>query len=283
MQGVTRGGKMVAQVLGSGRRLDVVKNVVRACSRNSTVLEHSRLKFDRLLDRSTIYHLDQYSGESPTPISINEALEQASQPTQEESFKYITKEIPIRLANMIMELQSVPRALSIQPQFQEVLFQYIQSFKDIQVFSGTIFNSDTNDRLVSVLKEIKFRHIDTVPIMAAATKGMMADNVDGKMDDENIQYCMDRLYTNRISIHLLICQYKAVHLSKKKCSTNTSIMLGTIDANCDVLDVAREAYADAALMCDKEYQEHPDLEIVGRDATSREIAVQEIRQVNSFL
>merc|ERR1719154_137098 len=284
MRGVTSGRKLLSQVvtgklLGFGKiQNNVAKHVVRTCTSNSTVLEHSRLKFDSLLDRATIYHLDQYSGLSPTPISINGALQQASQPTQEESFKYITKEIPVRLANMIMELQSVPRALSRQPQFQQVLFQYIQSFKDLQEFTGScIFNADTNDKLVSVLKEIKLRHIDTVPVMASAIKGMMADNVGGKMDQKTIQYCMDRLYTNRISIHLLISQYRATHLINKKGSTYSSVMLGTIDPNCDVLDVAREAYADAAFMCDNEYQEHPDLELEGRDATVRETTVKEVR------
>ena len=274
----------VGEKFGIFKKQDVMKPFVRSCftqrdgsNKNSTVLEQSRVKFDMMLDRSTIYHLDGFSGKSPTPVSIKGLLEQAYQPTQQDSFSYIIKELPVRLANMIMELQMMPRALSTQPQFQEVLLQYIQSFKDLLVFSNASFNSDTNERFVSCLKEIRFRHIDTVPIMAAAIQGMMAEDLEGKMDQQNIQYCLDRLYTNRISIHLLISMYRAVFSSHKKGGTSNKLMIGTIDPDCDIISVAREAYEDAAYMCDRDFQEHPELEIEGRDILNKEVAVDEIK------
>jgi len=285
------GTRALTRVAGSGRSFgwvktqDIIKPVLRTCiaqmnsnsSSNSTVLEKSRVKFDRMLDRSTIYHLDQFSAKSPTPISIKKLVEESSHTTQKESFKFITNEIPIRLANMIMELKLMPNALSVQPQFQEILLQYIQSFKDLLVFATATFNPDTNKKFVVHLKEIRLRHYDTVPSMAAAIQGMMTDDVEGKMNQENIQFFLDRLYTNRISIHLLISIYEAVKKSHEKGCTDRSRLFDTIDPQCDIISVARDAYDDAAFMCDREFQEHPELEIEGRDISKPNKTVEEVR------
>ena len=286
MRGMHHGARAMLQVWGKfgiWKKPDIkIQPSVRSCftnkedGSNSTVLEQSRVKFDMLLDRFTIYHLDQFSAMSPTPVSIKGMLEQSFQPTQQESFKYITKELPVRLANMIMEMQMMPRSLSAQPQFQDILFQYIQSFRDLLEFSREPFKPDTNDRFVSILKEIRLRHIDTVPTMAAAIQGMMTDDIQGKMDQQNIQYCLDRLYTNRISIHMLLSMYSSVYSSQKKGNPSKQ-MIGPIDPDCDVISIAWEAYEDAVYMCDREFQEHPELVIEGRDVFNKESAVHEIR------
>ena len=161
--------------------------------KNSTILEQSRIKFDSMLDRSTIYHLDQFAGSSPTPLSISSLLKQACNPSQEKSYKFLTSELPIRLANMIMELQLMPKALSAQPKFREIYFQYIQSFKDLLLTSSTDFNEENNEYFVNLLKEIRLRHIDTVPTMASAIQDMISEGGDERMADDTIQYCLNRI------------------------------------------------------------------------------------------
>ena len=204
-------------------------------------------------------------------------MEQASKPTQEESYKFITNEIPIRLANMIMELQLLPKVLFIQPLFQEILFQHIQSFKDLLEFPTATFNQETNKKYVTCIMEIRTRHIDTVPNMAAAIEGIMTDDVEGKMNKQDIQFFLDRLNTSRISIHLLISMYTAVmKKSHKKCPTISSL-IGTIDPQCDIIGVAEEAFDDASYLCCREYKDHPLLEIEGRDSTRRNLVVEEVR------
>ena len=42
---------------------------------------------------------------------------------------FLKKEIPTRLANMIMELRLLPEALLCQQECQEILTDYITSFK----------------------------------------------------------------------------------------------------------------------------------------------------------
>ena len=68
-------------------------------------------RFDSLLDRCTIYQLDLQASRAPTPLSLASLAEQAAQPSQHHAFSFITAEIPIRLANMIMELQLMPKVM----------------------------------------------------------------------------------------------------------------------------------------------------------------------------
>ena len=53
------------------------------------------------------------------------------------SFHFLKKEIPTRLANMIMELKLLPPDLMTQRECSEILSDYISSFKYLQceVFS----------------------------------------------------------------------------------------------------------------------------------------------------
>ena len=85
------------------------------------------------------------------------------------------------------------------------------------------------------LSIIRRRHLDTVPLMARA---VMKLNTSGNLTEGinfTIQYFLNRLYTNRISIHMLISHYNAL------CGQTKTVtgMVGTIDQQCDLTQVAR--------------------------------------------
>merc|ERR1719295_875216 len=85
-----------------------------------------------------------------------------------------------------------------------------------------------------------------------------------KMQDgvtEAIQYFLDRLYTNRISIHMLISHYQSLH----GITSSSQGLVGTIDPHCDLLNVAEEAYSAASILCDNEYFDHPKLRATAID------------------
>ncbi|XP_023331729.1 pyruvate dehydrogenase (acetyl-transferring) kinase, mitochondrial [Eurytemora carolleeae] len=84
---------------------------------------------------------------------------------------------------------------------------------------------------------------------------------------EAIQYFLDRLYTNRISIHMLISHYQSLHGITK----SEGGLVGTIDPHCDLLQVAEEAYSAASLLCDNEYFDHPKLVSTAVDTTDENI------------
>ena len=62
---------------------------------------------------------------------------------------------------------------------------------------------------------------------------------------------------------MLISHYNAL-LGQSKTLTG---MVGTIDQNCDVLTICKDAYDSAAVLCDGEYFSHPELKATGFDTT----------------
>ena len=87
---------------------------------------------------------------------------------------------------------------------------------------------------------------------------------------DTVQYFLDRLYINRISIHMLISQHNAL-LGEEKTLTG---MVGTIDQKCDIMAVCEDAYQAAAVLCDREYLDHPELKSFARDTTDENLETQ---------
>ena len=66
---------------------------------------------------------------TPAPISIKKLLEHGRVHDPQGSFLFLQKEIPTRLANMIMELKLLPEDLKMQKECTEILNDYISSFR----------------------------------------------------------------------------------------------------------------------------------------------------------
>jgi len=232
------------------------------CS-NGVIYEKTRIT-NKQLDINTLYSLDKYARYTPAAISIKGLLEHGRDHDPTDSFLFLKKEIPTRLANMIMELKLLPEDLLRQQECLEILNDYITSFKEMLQFedkNGTGCLKNFNE----ALNVIRRRHLDTVPLMARA---LMKLNSSGTLTDGvnfTIQYFLNRLYTNRISIHMLISHYAAL------CGQTETVtgMVGTVDQDIDLTQVARYAFNDAAQLCDGQYLSHPDLLITALDTTTQ--------------
>lgn len=208
-----------------------------------------------MLDSETLHFLDVYSKYNPAPISIKHLLDHGRSAGTQDSFLFLRKEIPTRLANMIMELKLLPSDLLQQREAQQIYQDYIRSFKEMMLYEKLGNSPETHAKFTDSLQNIRIRHIDTVPNMAQAVLRM---NKNLRMHDgvtDTIQYFLDRLYTNRISIHMLISHFQSLHGIRN----NSEGLVGTIDPECDLLFVADQAYNAASLLCDNEYFDHPEL------------------------
>jgi len=224
----------------------------------------------RLLDKQTVYNLDVYSRYTPAPISIKHLLDHGRTGDMGDSFLFLRKEIPTRLANMVMELKLLPSSLMDQRECQEIYQDYIRSFRELMEFESLPCTPEICSKFTVQLQSIGRRHIDTVPNMAQAVLRMhkFQRQQDGVTD--TIQYFLDRLYTNRISIHMLVSHYQSLH----GITSNTEGLVGTIDPRCDLLEVAKQAYQAASLLCDNEYFDHPKLVATAVDTTDENIESQ---------
>jgi len=241
------------------------KNLLNLSSRScsSRLVYESNQITNKLLDANTLYHLDTYSRYTPAPISIKHLLEHGKAHNTNGSFTFLKKEIPTRLANMIMELKLLPEDLRKQKECAEILNDYVSSFRDLIAYEKECGTGISLEKFNETLNIIRRRHLDTVPLMAQAVIKLNHNQKTSDGVNETIQYFLDRLYINRISIHMLISHYNAL-LGQSKTLTG---MVGTIDQNCDVLTICKDAYDSAAVLCDGEYFSHPELKATGFDTT----------------
>jgi len=224
---------------------------------------------NKLLDANTLYHLDRYARYSPAPISIKHLLDHGKVSDTRGSFLFLKKEIPTRLANMIMELKLLPEGLRKQRECEEILNDYITSFRELIVYEKENGSKKDLENFTETLNMIRRRHLDTVPTMAQAVFKLNRINTSEGVTD-TVQYFLDRLYTNRISIHMLVSHYNSL-LGEDVTLTG---MVGTIDQKCDILGVCQDAYGAAAVMCDQEYFDHPKLVATSMDTSDENAATQ---------
>ncbi|KAL6103561.1 pdk2 [Pungitius sinensis] len=207
-------------------------------------------------------YIDHFSRFSPSPLSMKQFLDFGSTNACERtSFAFLRQELPVRLANIVKEISVLPQRLLATPSVQLLHSWYIQSLMEILEFLDK--NPDDHkvlEMFVDVLESVRNRHNDVVPTMA---QGIIeykdAFDRQDAVTDHNIQYFLDRFYTSRISIRMLINQHTLVF----KGNTNPAHpnTIGCIDSICDVTEVAQDAYASAKMLCEQYYLGSPELEL----------------------
>ena len=118
--------KLIAQGLPKAKLAKHQKTFTRAYGLAG--FDNSK-NMDNILNSETMVKMDQYSRYAPAPISIKNLLEHGQNSTSLDSFLFMRKEIPTRLANMIMEIKLLPQDLLKQRECAEILNDYIISFR----------------------------------------------------------------------------------------------------------------------------------------------------------
>jgi len=225
-----------------------------------------------------IKDLERYSAYTPNSLSLSHFLTN-SQPQHclevKHSFIYLRREILVRLANIMMELGWLPPDLLTAPICRGIIQQYVQSFTELLVFENRECNAETFAEFNDLLSSIRNRHKDTVQHMAEAVQDLNdAGRLTVHQDDRKnmgIQYFLDRLYTSRISVHMLIAHHKAMFSSEEGNDATVSHKgghKGVIDSNCDVVKIAEAAYTNAAFISDGMYMDSPKLKLAFKDVTN---------------
>lgn len=223
-------------------------------------------------------NVEKYSVYQPTPISIAHFIDFGLKASSENSFTFLKREVPVRLANIMKELMLMPDELRKTRACKVVINQYLNSFQDIIAFE----NSNKKDpevlrRFSETLFTIRERHANTVPSMAEAVMEVKSNYNEkdrptkngGQLPKfgKNIQYFLDRLYTSRISLRMLINQHTLLYaepnqVSKKLVSSpdgRSKLMIGSLDPDCEVGEIVLQAYDNAKCLCEQYYMSAPEL------------------------
>ncbi|ETE60485.1 [Pyruvate dehydrogenase [lipoamide]] kinase isozyme 4, mitochondrial, partial [Ophiophagus hannah] len=179
----------------------------------------------------TTKEVERLSRFSPSPLSIKQFLDFGSTNACEKtSFSFLRHELPVRLANILKEIDLLPSLLL-----------------------GT-----TSVHFIDAITKIRNRHHSVMPMMA---QGVLEYRDSSKMDpciNHNIQYFLDRFYMNRISIRMLINQHTFIFDSSNVCNPRH---IGCIDPCCDVVDLVYDAFQSSQMLCDQHYFASPELKI----------------------
>ncbi|KAM6951424.1 pyruvate dehydrogenase (acetyl-transferring) kinase isozyme 2, mitochondrial-like [Aplochiton taeniatus] len=203
--------------------------------------------------------VERFSRFSPSPLSIKQFLDfGSSNACERTSFVFLRQELPVRLSNIMKEINLLPEKLVTTPSVKMVQSWYIQSLMEILEF----LNHNPSDHkvlgdFVDALVSIRNRHNDVVPTMAQGIIEYKETFAQDPVTNQNIQYFLDRFYMSRISIRMLINQHTLVFDG----ATNPihPDTIGIIDPHCDVTKVVRDAFQSAKMLCNQYYLSSPDL------------------------
>uniref|UniRef100_A0A4W4HDM3 Protein-serine/threonine kinase n=1 Tax=Electrophorus electricus TaxID=8005 RepID=A0A4W4HDM3_ELEEL len=205
--------------------------------------------------------VDRFSKFSPSPLSMKQFIDFGSANACEKTaFKFLRQELPVRLANIMKEIDFLPDKLISTPSVQLLHSWYAQSLIEIVDF----LEKDPDDKKVlrnftETLINVRNRHNNVVPTMAQGVlEYKEAFGVD-PVTNQNVQYFLDRFYTSRISTRMLMNQHTLIFSG----STNPAHPkhIGSIDPNCDVVEVVKDAFESSKMLCDQYYLTSPEVTI----------------------
>ena len=174
------------------------------------------------------------------------------------SAQFLHKELPVRLAHRVAELENLPYGLSSKPQVLKVRDWYVESFSDLRRFRG-VKGADDEAAFTDLLRHIYRRHANVVPIMAMGVAELRHELAERAVLTElpEIHQFLDGFYLSRIGIRILIGQHIALHEPPK------AAHIGLICTKCSPWQVAQDAINDARSICLREYGSAPDVSIYG--------------------
>ena len=179
--------------------------------------------------------------------------------SDKDSFIFLRKELPVRLANMMQEMQLLPENLLRMPSVSLVQSWYERSFEEVLKFeSGNADDPVTLESFCEALIKIRNRHSNVVPTMAQGVLELKETHPVDQQTEHSIQYFLHRFYMSRISIRMLINQH--VTLFGGGISPPVG-HVGCVDPNCKVSAVVQDAYENARFLCEQYYLAAPDLVI----------------------
>uniref|UniRef100_A0A3Q3LIV2 Protein-serine/threonine kinase n=1 Tax=Mastacembelus armatus TaxID=205130 RepID=A0A3Q3LIV2_9TELE len=205
--------------------------------------------------------VERFSKFSPSPLSMKQFIDFGSANACEKtSFVFLRQELPVRLANIMKEIDFLPDKLLGTPSLKLLTSWYSQSLLELVDFLEK--EPDDKDVLRSftqTLVNIRNRHNNVVPTMAqGVVEYKEAFGVD-PVTNQNVQYFLDRFYMSRISTRMLMNQHTLIFDGSVNPAHPKHI--GSIDPTCDVVGVVKDAYETSKMLCEQYYLTSPDMEI----------------------
>jgi len=196
---------------------------------------------------------------------------------------FLRRELAIRLANMIKEIESLPPLFKQQNSCQQCLDWFWQSFNDILRFElAEARNKDVHKDFIMCLHNMRNRH-STEPEVMAEAMGEYKFSLDEQtrrtsqaLAQADITHLfnkfLNRFFMSRIGLRLLINQHLLLFSKKHREALEKNLDLagadpeekalylhsqlnriGTFSQNMDINGVIQEAFNDASFLCQQNF------------------------------
>ncbi|VDM21226.1 unnamed protein product [Hydatigera taeniaeformis] len=205
----------------------------------------------------------KYASFSPTPLS----LKTLTSFDIIQSTRFLSTELPVRIANILQELHLLPKKLIETPSASLVTswyvcglteflhFRYEESFMSLIDFESKDLNAKECENFLVFLDKALSRHSTVVETMAAGVMEMHEKHGEDPVTNNQLQYFLDRLFLMRIGIRMLAMLVFGPEFNKHH------RFVGCIDQHCNVVHILNDAYDDAKLLCDHYYAESPGMDV----------------------
>jgi pyruvate dehydrogenase kinase 2/3/4 len=208
-----------------------------------------------------------------SPSSANNVTPAATELVLIQVASFLRRELPIRLAHQVLDLERVHPALATLSHVRGVRDLYAQSCLDILQFDTSITTSDQEAKFAALIEKIYDRHSAVLVQMARGAyefrrhlrehekqqnaAGSGGENEVFELQAETHEF-LDRFYLCRIGIRVLIGQYLAL---RQPAVPN---YIGIICSQTSPYEIVKRAIDDAAFMCTRIYGDAPDVVMSGR-------------------
>jgi len=235
------------------------------------MVNHATMPVVEIMDPFILEKLMEYSTISPYPVSIAELLENGNKEiySEEQSYKFLKKQVAVRLAHMVMELQHLPKELHAEKKCRSTMEKYCQSFDEIIQFEKKDPTPVVLKDFMEFLFKFKDRHHQVTAHCMAEACVSMKEKLNISVDDVHnpifisINTFLDRLYTNKIGIRMISDQHLYVYGYERVRPNN----VGIIKPNCNLTSVLVDALDDATFEIESIYGAAPkvDIQVVHND------------------
>ena len=215
----------------------------------------------------TLDKLLEYSTKSPVALTTEEHLAHARY-FEEQHYRFLQRELAVRLANVIMEFQHLPWQLHAENLCVETIAQYTQSFKDVMQFEGkeerTLISYPKTpkkvlERFRGMLVTLRDRHEDSVRQMALACA-----RVSGR-HNLVMDVFLNRLYTSHISLNMITNQHLVLFSRKGEDRVLPSHLDSLVRPKCNIQSVLEDAVDKATTYVERYFMAAPKVSIESVD------------------
>ena len=199
---------------------------------------------------STVKH---YATKNSTPLNLNYVCNYGKKKCPKTIISqsaFLHKELPIRLAKRVVDLENLPYDLSKTTPMQNVYELYVKSFDKI-LTQPEPTTEEQSKQFTNIMENVKEDAKDIEFHISEAINLYKNENKNQKKFNTELQYIdniLDDFYTSRIGIRFLIGQHTSVQRESRSESS-----IGIIDSKCEPHKIIKSAASIVEEMVDNIY------------------------------